>query len=328
MFNSVETKTKVTVLMPVYNASPFLKDAIDSILNQTYQHFEFLIINDGSTDNSAEIIDAFDDVRIKHIKLETNGGIVNALNKGLELARGEYIARMDADDISRPQRLDEQVAFMDANQEIGALGTFVETIDGKALNKQMSTSLLQAALLLNNVFVHSSVMLRKSVLKKYELKYDDTLKHVEDYLLWTKISQYSNLALLPTVLVEYRITETQISSRHKTLQAQNTNIVRQSLFSKILQRPLSEVEIAIVSKGNSPVSFQFTSLVLFLSELVRSNAWYGTSELKFVLRKLLFRNIYNVKFSISDGYHILACEFLNFSQKINTLKYFFIKFLE
>src|SRR4051812_9780552 len=104
---------KVTVLMPVYNASAFLPEAIDSILQQTFTDFEFIIINDGSTDHSEEIIRGFDDVRIKYIKVSPNRGIVAALNTGLDLAQGTYIARMDADDIAAENRIERQVAFMD-----------------------------------------------------------------------------------------------------------------------------------------------------------------------------------------------------------------------
>ena len=115
---------KVTVLMPVYNARFYLSKAISSIINQTFKDFEFLIFNDGSTDNSADIIYSYNDRRIRFFNSEQNFGYVYHLNYGIEIAKGEYIARMDADDISFPTRLEKQVAFMDKNPEVGVCGTW------------------------------------------------------------------------------------------------------------------------------------------------------------------------------------------------------------
>ena len=120
---------KATVLMPVYNAEKYVAEAIDSILNQTFNDFEFLIINDGSTDNSLDIIKSYDDPRITIINNETNLGLSHTLNKGIELARGEYIIRMDADDISLSIRLEKQIEFMDSNQHIGICGSWIQTFD-------------------------------------------------------------------------------------------------------------------------------------------------------------------------------------------------------
>jgi len=113
---------KVTVLMPVYNAEKYLKEAIGSILGQSFSDFEFLIINDGSTDSSVKIIKSYDDPRIRFIANEKNLGVIPTLNKGFALAQGEFIARMDADDISLPKRLELQADFMDKHPEAGAIG--------------------------------------------------------------------------------------------------------------------------------------------------------------------------------------------------------------
>ncbi|MFT5919102.1 MAG: glycosyltransferase involved in cell wall biosynthesis, partial [Granulosicoccus sp.] len=113
----------VTVLLPVYNAEKFLEQAIRSVLDQTFTEFEFLIINDGSTDRSEEIIVSFNDSRIRYIKNETNLKLIKTLNKGIEFASGKYIARMDADDISLPTRFEQQVALLEKQPEIGVCGT-------------------------------------------------------------------------------------------------------------------------------------------------------------------------------------------------------------
>jgi len=114
---------KVTVLMPVYNGEKYLNEAIDSILGQTFKDFKFLIINDGSTDGTADILKSYKDSRIKVTNNEKNIGLTKSLNKGLKMAKSEYIARMDADDISLPTRLQKQVEFMDSHPKVGVCGT-------------------------------------------------------------------------------------------------------------------------------------------------------------------------------------------------------------
>ena len=118
----------VTVLMSVYNGEKYLERAIKSILNQTFKDFEFLIINDGSTDNSVKIIQSFNDLRLRLIHNESNIGLIKTLNKGLKLSNGKYIARMDCDDISLPKRLSIQASFMEKYPEIGVCGSWVKII--------------------------------------------------------------------------------------------------------------------------------------------------------------------------------------------------------
>jgi len=113
----------VSVVMPVYNGEKYLRESIDSILNQTYTDYEFIIVNDGSNDKTEEIILSYNDNRIRYIKNEKNLQIVKSLNRGIELAKGRYIARMDADDISLPRRFEKQITFMENNLEIGVCGT-------------------------------------------------------------------------------------------------------------------------------------------------------------------------------------------------------------
>ncbi len=120
---SMKEKPRVTVLMSVYNGEKYLREAIDSILNQTFKDFEFLIIDDGSTDSSADIIRSYTDFRIRLIQNEKNIGLTRSLNKGLKLAKGEYIARMDVDDISLPIRFEKQVSFLDKYEDVKLVGS-------------------------------------------------------------------------------------------------------------------------------------------------------------------------------------------------------------
>lgn len=198
--------------MPVYNGAPFLKEAIGSILNQSYPDFELLIINDGSADDSHSIIQSFTDNRIKYIKQEVNRGIIATLNYGIKLAKGSLIARMDADDIAMPMRFEEQVNFLQKNPEYAAVFSKIELIDESGNSKGVwaddwnSTTEEQVKKTLNitNSLAHPTAMIRKNVLEKYG--YNPSFKASEDWGLWhTLISDGYRIYKINKVLLKYRI---------------------------------------------------------------------------------------------------------------------------
>ncbi len=199
---------KITVLMSVYNGERFLSTAIESILNQTYRDFEFIIIDDGSSDRSREIIQSHKDQRIRLIYNEENIGLTPSLNKGLKLARGEYIARMDADDVSFPQRLEMQVEFLDHNPEVVLLGAWAEVVDEnekKIMVWRYPTDdcVIRWRLLSRNCLVHSSVMYRKDKVLDAG-GYNSSITYAQDYELWTKLSMIAQIRQLPQVLIRHR----------------------------------------------------------------------------------------------------------------------------
>ncbi|UNC93638.1 glycosyltransferase family 2 protein [Candidatus Contubernalis alkaliaceticus] len=203
---------KVTVLMSVYNGEEFLAEAVESILEQTFQDFQFLILNNGSTDKTPEIVDSYNDPRIRLVHNEKNLGLAGSLNRGLDLAEGEYVVRMDCDDISLPQRLDKQAAFMDSNPKVGVCGTWVETMGetpGEIKRFQQDPDLIKAGLLFGNFYItHPSVIMRSSLFKKHKLYYNPALYPAEDYALWQKCSKLFPLTNIPEVLLKYRILPT------------------------------------------------------------------------------------------------------------------------
>lgn len=201
------TLPQVTVLMPVYNAAPFLREAIDSILSQTFTDFEFLIIDDGSTDDSTEIIGAYRDHRIRLVRNEQNLKLPATLNRGLELAQGKYIARMDADDISLPERLAKQVSFLDAHPTIGLCGTWAQAFGDAQFQiiHPTDSERIRAKLLFDSAFVHPAVLLRRDLFHQYGLRYPD-LPHFEDYALWQEASRLFPLANILEHLLRYRVT--------------------------------------------------------------------------------------------------------------------------
>lgn len=207
----------ITVLMPVYNSERYVAKAVQSILGQTLRDFEFLVINDGSTDGSIELIREFDDPRIRVIDTE-NQGVAAALRLGVEMARGTYIARMDADDESLPNRLEVEKRSLDENPEIAVVHGSVEYIDSEGepifLVRDEGHSNIITKWLLNwkNVPIHSTVMLRAAVLKEHGLNYHIEMNRAEDFDLWNRIAQVGDFMYLPDVLIRYRIHSENVSN--------------------------------------------------------------------------------------------------------------------
>lgn len=203
--------------MPAYNAEKYIRQAIDSILNQTFRDFIFMIINDGSIDKTEEIILSYNDQRIYYIKNEQNIGLVNTLNKSIELTQTEYYARMDADDISLPERLEWQLDFLKKNPHIGVCGGCFETFGVENIpfsNIPLQDEDIKANLLFSSPIPHPTVMLRAGILKKNNItfgvsfQYDDTFGHkileLEDYALWHKLKPITQFANLEKIVLKYR----------------------------------------------------------------------------------------------------------------------------
>lgn len=231
---------KVTVLMPVYNAEEFLAEAIESILKQSYRAFEFLIINDGSTDKSESIIKQYasKDKRIRLISRE-NKKLIATLNEGIEKASGAYIARMDADDISTRDRLKIEVEYLDKHPEVALVGSNYTIIDesGKSLvttNVFTHPDDLKLCLITCNQYGHGSTMFRKSAVEKLG-KYDAQALHIEDYDLWIRISQKYQVANIEESLYKWRKTEGSVTGSNLEFQIQQTYKVRDQAFGYFLK---------------------------------------------------------------------------------------------
>ncbi len=200
---------KVSVLMPVYNTKEeYLRESIESILKQTFTDFEFIIINDGSTNNAKDVILSYQDSRIKYYEQE-NQGIAATLNRGLDLSQGEYIARMDADDISMPERLKKQTEFLDVHSDISVLGSWCEFFPKQKVMKYIAEPKYLDFIKFCQI-CHPAVMLRSNILKQYNLKYNSKYK-CEDYELWSRAIKFVKFYNIPEVLLKYRWHENNIS---------------------------------------------------------------------------------------------------------------------
>ncbi len=241
------TKTPaISVLMSVYNGETYLPEAIDSILTQTFSDFEFIVIDDGSTDTSASIITLHTDPRIVYIRNEKNIGLAMSLNKGIELARGKYIARMDADDVSLPHRLQTQFAFMEQNQDIMISGTWAQTIgSGKhhIIRHSTDPDELAVSLLFRTSLVHPTIILRKDFLLAHYLKYrnsNDDVAYVEDFDLYSRAVQYGKLANIGKVLLSYRRHEHQVSAENKKTQVEHAQKIIAGELRRLDMEPTPE----------------------------------------------------------------------------------------
>lgn len=204
-----EAAPLISVVLPVYNGAPYLTEAIDSVLSQTFRNFELIIIDDGSSDDSAAVISSYKDRRIRFIQ-QDNQGLSATLNILISLAKGTYIARQDQDDISMPDRFSKQVAFLEAHPDCGMVGTWASIWEGTnptdRVHQHPPDSLqLKFELLFDNPFVHSSMMIRKTAFEEvggYSI--DENRQPPEDYELWSRIARKFRVANIPEVLHVYR----------------------------------------------------------------------------------------------------------------------------
>lgn len=207
----------VTVLMPVYNGAEFLSETIDSILSQTFEDFEFLIINDGSTDDSEKIILSYNDSRIKYLKNDLNMGIIGTLNRGLDQITSKYIIRMDADDLALPNRIQVQVEYMDDHPEIVLSGSgkinFSDKQDYevKEVIPIVNEDILFFKSIFNTSIPHPSAILRNDVIQKYDIRYDKAYFGAEDKAMWLDMAKYGKLGNVSAPLIKYRAHDNQIS---------------------------------------------------------------------------------------------------------------------
>lgn len=200
----------LTVLMPVYNSENYLELAISSILNQTFKDFEFLIIDDGSCDSSAQIISNFTDERIRFVQNECNIGLIDTLNKGIDLAKGDYIARMDSDDISSIDRLEIQMKYLLTHPNVDLCAASYLSFSKKMVRKQyfpLNYDLIKAEALFNSPLSHPLVIAKKRIFKQY--KYINDFPYAEDYALWVSMLKGGvRIVNLPFFLLKYRILDT------------------------------------------------------------------------------------------------------------------------
>lgn len=306
----------VTVLMSVYNGEKYLSEAIESILNQTYKNFEFLIIDDGSTDSSKKIVKSYNDSRIKLIENEENIGLTRSLNKGIELSKGKYIARMDADDISFPERLEKQVDFMENHEDVAVCGSCAGIINEKDIeyssfiNPETSAE-IKVALFFFNPIAHPTVMIRKDVLNEIG-SYDPYFEKTQDYDLWYRIYLAGHdFYNFQEKLLIYRNHKTNITNTNLDKQLFYANICLQKLYSHCLGRNINYETVSIIRNLFMGISAEINIIVLL--------------RVMFLLKKLkrkLMINIPGIKEEYFDKYVNIIIGNMNYKYKAYCKKLF------
>lgn len=245
---------RVTVLLCAYNAAAFLQPAVESILAQTWRDFEFLIIDDASTDDTPQILAAFDDPRIRVLRNEQNLGLTPSLNRGLREARGEWIARQDADDLSASDRLEKQLAFLEANPGAALVGSQMRALNAAGRRQgirdvPLTSESIQWSLLLANPIVHTAVTFRRDVFRDELGGYDERFTSCQDYEFWARASAKHRLCNLPDRLVSYRMHGASISAtRIETSQRLVREVVERLLRERGLREQFTDAEITLLAK--------------------------------------------------------------------------------
>lgn len=223
----------ITCLMCVYNGESFLREAINSILNQTFKDFELVIINDASIDSTLEILNSFTDNRIKIITNSHNLGLTKSLNIGIKHSKGKYIARMDADDVSRRDRFEKQLKFILKHHEIAVVFSFGNGFLSRKYPKSpIKNHEIKARLLFENPLVHSSAFINKNLIGN-NLYYDEDYKTSQDYELWCRLSFFFKFHVIPYNLIQFRKHENQVSKTNSLNQRQNFEKIQNNYAGKL-----------------------------------------------------------------------------------------------
>lgn len=249
----------ISVVLPAYNAEKYIQKSIDSILAQTYNQIELIVINDGSTDTTENIIRAYDDYRIRYIKNTKNIGLIKSLNKGIEEARGKYIARMDSDDICFPTRFEEQIKVLEADQEIGVVSCKSVLIDeedrilhGSRTMFATTYKAIYFIMAFDCVILHPGVMAKAELLKQYKYRDIEETQCCEDYDLWTRLLKDGIIIKsIDKILMKYRINLSGISKQNSSKQNRNGKWLSMRYQKSIFKDKLQEKSYTILAEENS-----------------------------------------------------------------------------
>ena len=288
----------LSVLMPVFNSELFVAEAIESILKQTFKDFEFLILDDASTDKSLEIIKNYEskDSRIKVYQNEKNLGVVESRNKLINLSKGKYIAWLDSDDIALPNRFEKQIKFLEDHPEIGLVGAFPIIIDefGNKIGKwsfETDPQKLKIELFFHSPFLTSSVVIRKSALPQNF--YDSKFPVAEDFDLYSKISEHSDTANIPEFLVKYRINSKGLSKTNsEKMERLSIQVIQEHAEKLGIELEENTIKHLRKPKITSKIAFEeipeIEKSLILLKDLLLENNCFDKTAVTEVIQKYWF----------------------------------------
>lgn len=281
--------------MPVYNAESYLGEAIRSILDQTFDNLELIVIDDGSTDNSLAEIQSVKDERIRLYKNEWNQGIVYSRNKGLSLAKGDYIGMFDADDVAYPEKFEDQINFLEKNKDFGMVGSWVKFVNekGKRLpggwKLKASPEMIPAIMLFKNYFLQSAVLYRQECISKFSFR--EGFEIGEDFLIWLDILAGYKAWNLQKYLVNYRIHEENITNQKIEEKLKNEKaIFRMQLHNLGIDPTDREMGLHLLIRSGSPINEISTlkAIEKWLLKIITRN-----EDLEIYNNKMLIKVIFN-----------------------------------
>jgi len=342
----------ISVIMSVFNGEKYLIEAVDSILCQTYSDFEFIIINDGSTDNTKEILETYQEKRLVILNNLNNIGLTKSLNKALSVAKGKYIARIDADDISLPIRIEKQVNFLNEHPDIGLIGGMYKKIDTMGRVIEIITDLpkedlfIRWRLLHKNSFIHSCIMFRRGLVERNGF-YDIDFKFSQDYELWSRLINYTKVANISDIITCQRVSKSNISNKYKKEQQNLALEVTKNNFNRLMGAEFVTAQEAqmldnwfVKGTGEKIPSLYrnlCTKWVKTYFSFVKEN-WFDVTKNKNIKEFIIEKTIYGFKSFTQTPYLILLAPrlFLKYSRAeinkygllsflIKTAKYIFYK---
>jgi glycosyltransferase involved in cell wall biosynthesis len=220
---------EVSVIMPVRNAAAFVEEAARSILSQTFRDLELIVIDDCSSDESAEIVDAIRDNRVRLFRNDRHTGLAGTLNKAFEYVTGRYVARMDADDISLPRRIETQVEFLNSHADIGVCGSWAFCMEPRReylLTWPIGPKCVRAFMLFGNPLAHPTVCIRTEAIRKSSFRFDETFRTAQDYDLWQRMADDVAMDNIPQPLLRYRIHQASTTQSTRPASDRAAGVVR------------------------------------------------------------------------------------------------------
>ncbi len=295
----------VSVIMPTYNDGKYLKPAIESILNQTYPNIELLLINDGCTDNTDAFVKTLVDFRLKYFVNDKNRGYIFSLNKGISLAKGKYIARMDADDLCPLDRLEKQISYLENNPQIDVIGGSMITFENNT-NKERICNFpenhdeIKSRLFFRNAISHPTIVIKTKILTKYNIKYNSEYIAAEDYKLWTDLIKVARFHNLSDNLLYYRIHSNSVSKKRSQIQLETANKIQKEILTEFIPN-LNDTEISfhlqtLNERYNSKLDIRKLShWYRHLEKLNKESKTYASSAFKKEINNLILDHILNKK---------------------------------
>ena len=281
MTTAVSPIPRIAVVLPVYNGEKYLAAAIRSVLTQTFRDLELLVIDDGSTDRTAEVVAGFSDPRLRLIQHQRNLGLMTALNTGIRQSQSELIARMDADDICRPRRFEKQVAYLETHPEVSVCGTWYRMFGARrrSMRPPVEPEHIRAALFFNNAMGSPTLFLRRRLLEQHSLFYNEAFTNAEDYEFIARAAELTRLANLPEFLLLHRCHEGQKSVTQERDMNEKVNRVRLRQLRMLMPAVTREEEASHLDVAEGALEpSRLAQAEAWLLRLERANLEKGTYD--------------------------------------------------